>query len=301
MADVGKLYIRGAVSNSVGIALFLLIARGLGLELYVGVAAGIQYLVFALHGCPNRSEKFYDLSGSFTHLALVATSLTRETRARSPRQIFTALTATLWMTRLGTFLYSRILRDGKDARFDNIKPVWLAFMGAWTIQALWVSITELPVLLINDRDDTAPVTVVDYLGMLLWFAGFLIEAAADSEKMVFRDDPANKGKYITTGLWSYSRHPNYFGEIMMWCAQALVVSSAALQLGEWKLLWAWASPAFTALLLLRVSGVPMVEKAGMKKWGEDPAYIHYVKNTSCIVPWHPAGPAPEGDAKAKAS
>jgi len=90
-------------------------------------------VVFILHGLPNRSEKFYDLSGSLTHLAVVGTALLVEDEKKNGRQLFAALAATVWMTRLGTFLYNRILRDGKDERFDRLKIVWLSFMGAWTI------------------------------------------------------------------------------------------------------------------------------------------------------------------------
>lgn len=287
---VWKLYVRGLLSNSAGLGLLALLAHGLSVSFYVQVALGMQSLVFFLHGMPYSSEKFYDLSGSFTHFALVAAALTRQERVRSTRQVFTALAATLWMSRLGTFLYSRILRDGKDGRFDDIKRTWLSFMGAWTIQALWVTLTEMPVLLINDRDDLGPLSIPDYLFMGAWLLGFLLEAAADTQKMAFREDPVNKHSYITTGLWRYSRHPNYFGELLMWSSQAMLVSVNGLRQGSTLQLWAWLSPAFTAVLLLKVSGVPMVEKAGLKKWGEDPAYQHYMSQTSCIIPWFPAGP-----------
>jgi len=283
-----KLYVRGTISNLAGFGILGSIAYFLDLGRYVAVASGIQMAVFALHGLPQNSEQIYDLSGSFTHLAVVAAALVAETKVRTPRQLFAALASVVWMTRLGTFLYSRILRDGKDARFDHIKPVWLSFMGAWTIQALWVTLIQLPVVLLNDRDDATGTTLVDLLLMALWLLGFLVEAAADTEKMAFRDDAANRHKFITTGLWRYSRHPNYFGEILMWSCMAGLASVSAIRQGIPELHCGWFSPAFTAVLLLRVSGVPMVEKAGLKKWGSDPAYVHYIKNTSCVIPWFPA-------------
>merc|ERR1719469_1578485 len=159
------------------------------------------------------------------------------------------------MTRLGTFLYIRILKDGKDARFDHLKGAWLAFCGAWTLQACWVCVIQL---------------------LLLWLVGFGCECAADVQKFAFRLDAANRGAFITHGLWRYSRHPNYFGEILIWSSTALAVSVAGLRASDPSLLWAWLSPAFTALLLLRVSGIPMVEAAGTKQWGDDPRYRHYV-------------------------
>jgi len=288
------LLVRGMISNGGALLILGLLGYFLNIGFYVAIACGIQYAVFFMHGLPYCSEKFYDLSGSFTHFAVVMSCMTRNTRVRSARQVLAALASTVWMTRLGTFLYSRILRDGKDARFDNIKPVWISWLGAWTVQAAWVTLIQLPVVLLNDRDDAAPLTLVDYLAVMGWLAGFLIEAAADSQKMAFRDNPENKGKYITTGMWRYSRHPNYFGEILMWSSQALAASGAAIRLGSSSLHAAWISPAFTILLLLKVSGVPMVEKAGKKKWGEDPAYMHYITKTSCVVPWLPA-PAQTGE------
>lgn len=299
-SDTAKMYIRGTVSNGVGLTLLYLISRFLDLWVYAGVALGLQMVVFFAHGLPNRSEKFFDLSGSFTHLALVAVALMREQRVRTIRQVFTAVASVIWMTRLGTFLYNRILRDGKDERFDAIKKTWLSFMGAWTVQAVWVTLVQLPIVLINNRDDTAPLTAVDIVAMVLWLIAFLIEAAADCEKMAFRNDSANKGRFITSGLWSYSRHPNYFGEILMWCCLATTVSVAAIQMGVPSMHCAWISPAFTALLLLKGTGVPQVEAAGMKKWGQDPLYLHYVNNTSCVVPWFPPASA-AGSAKAKGS
>lgn len=290
-SETARLYVRGLISNLGGLTVLLALAYRLNLIFYAVVALGVQYAVFLTHGLPNRSEKFYDLSGSCTHLAVVVASLVREQKVRSIRQVFTAVAATVWMTRLGTFLYSRILRDGKDGRFDDIRKVWLSFMGAWTVQAVWVTFTELPVLLINDRDDNVPLTLLDYLAMLSWLAGFLLEATADSQKLAFRDDPANKGRFITTGVWRYSRHPNYCGEIMMWCSQAALVSFAAWGHPDWSsLLCSWISPAFTALLLLKVTGVPMVEKAGMQKWGQEPEYLHYMANTNCLIPGPPAQP-----------
>ena len=313
--SVQKLNVRGAVTNALGLlVLFGISCIREGLWLYVAIACAIQYAVFALHGLPHRSEKYYDLSGSFTHLAVVAASLF-ETRARTPRQQLLSLGSVVWMTRLGTFLYIRILKDGKDTRFDHLKGAWLAFCGAWTLQACWVCVIQLPLLLLNTRDDTAaPLGPVDGLALLLWLVGFGCECAADVQKFAFRLDAANRGTsawskcppwqcpcpapvppqgaaggfeharhsqsrgqatgrpaiasgararrlrgrrfhtavdqvgaFITHGLWRYSRHPNYFGEILIWSSTALAVSVAGLRASDPSLLWAWLSPAFTAL------------------------------------------------------
>jgi len=111
--------------------LLFLVGWGLELWTYVFIAVAIQVAVYLLHGLPNKSEEFYDLSGSFTHFAVVLASACGD--GRSKRQVFTALVSTIWMTRLGTFLYMSIAKDGKDERFDAIKPHWLSFLGAWML------------------------------------------------------------------------------------------------------------------------------------------------------------------------
>jgi len=284
-----KLYKRGAVTNGLASVLLLSVGYGLGLGFYAQLAVIIQLLVFLCHGLPQSSEKFYDLSGSFTHFALVAASVMADgTKLRTPRQLGLALASVVWMTRLGSFLFIRISRDGKDGRFDQLKENWFAFMGAWALQATWVLLIQLPVILLNSQDDSVPLSNVDYLAAVLWFVGFFVEVIADFQKFQFRGDVANKEKYITHGLWSYSRHPNYFGEILMWSALALTVSNVGIATGDTRLHGAWVSPLFTALLLLKVSGVPMVEKAGAKKWGDDKAYNAYMSGTSMLIPWFPA-------------
>jgi len=235
---------------------------------------------------PYRSEKFYDLSGSATHLSVVFASLVSVQRVRTPRQIFCAVASVVWMTRLGTLLYLRISKDGKDGRFDHLKRNWFAFLGVWTLQACWVVLVQMPVVLVNTEDDTVPFLWPDYLIAAVWIFGFVMELEADNQKMAFRANPANRNRFITTGVWRYCRHPNYFGEITMWLALAAMVTRGALN--SPRLYWGWVSPAFTMVLLLKVSGVPMVEAAGKQKWGSDPEYVHYVTNTSCIVPWFPA-------------
>jgi steroid 5-alpha reductase family enzyme len=282
-----KLYLRGFLLNGFSAVLLSACAYFLDLTITVLIALGIQVLVYLVQALPMRSEKFYDLSGSATHLSVVFASLVSVERVRTPRQIFCGVAAVLWMTRLGTLLYLRISKDGKDGRFDHLKPNWFAFLGVWTLQACWVVLVEMPVVLVNTSDDTVPFQWPDFIIAAVWVVGFIMELEADNQKMAFRSNPANRNKFITTGVWKYCRHPNYFGEITMWIALAAMVTRGALE-GSPRLYWGWVSPAFTMLLLLKVSGVPMVEEAGKRKWGSDPEYIHYITNTSCVVPWFPA-------------
>ena len=280
--------VKGVLSNGIAGALLYAVATSLDLATYVKVALAVQYGVYLVHGLPCKSERFYDLSGSLTHLCVIGAALVQEA-PRTPRQIAVAIAGVVWCCRLGTFLFLRIEKDGRDERFDSLKKHALRFLGAWTIQALWVSLVQLPVVLVNDRVDTAPLGPVDAALAAIWCASFILETLADVQKFVWRCDPANKGKFITVGLWRYARQPNYFGEIFMWLALAAVATNAATGADDFKrVAWSFGSPAFTALLLLCVSGLPMVDRASMKKWGDDPAYLHYVKHTSSVVPWKPA-------------
>jgi len=261
------------------------LATFLQLQFYVFLSVGIQATVFFLHGLPRRSEKYYDLSGSLTHFALVAASACAS-RVSGPRATLLGLLSVVWLARLGTFLFLRISRDGRDDRFAPIKQNWLSFMGAWTLQAAWVTLVQLPVLLLNSHEAAATLSLnaIDALALSLWLVGFYFEFVADLQKFSFRNKAANKDKFIKEGLWHYSRHPNYFGEILLWCAAALCVSCVGFRLSQPVLHMAWLSPAFTAFLLLCVSGVPMVEKAGLEKWGQNSDYQHYIANTSMLVP-----------------
>ncbi|CAK9096472.1 S5A_REDUCTASE domain-containing protein [Durusdinium trenchii] len=142
----------------------------------------------------------------------------------------------------------------------------------------------IKVTLVNSVPQPA-LGILDLLGLSMWCVGFLTEAVADGQKFAFRGKAENRKKFIKSGLWRFSRHPNYFGEILMWLGLCTSFMSCVTSGSQ---LLVWISPAFNALLLLRVSGVPMLEKAGEEKWGSDPEYQHYMKNTSCIVPWFPA-------------
>ncbi|KAJ1460585.1 hypothetical protein M885DRAFT_509635 [Pelagophyceae sp. CCMP2097] len=283
----GVLMKRGCVTVGVSLALLFGSSVALGLQFYAGLALGIQLAVYLFHGLPFKSERFYDLSGSATHFAVVSAALMRHGSARSARQTLASLAAVLWMTRLGSFLFLRIERDGRDERFDRIKLHWLAFFGAWCIQALWVVLVEAPILLLNEAEDSMPLSLFDVVCLGAWLAGFGLEAVSDAEKFVFRCDEKNRGKFITTGLWAFSRHPNYFGEMTMWAALAALCAQSTQRYG------ALVSPLFTAFLLLKGSGVPLVERAGLKKWGGDPKYLHYMAQTSCIIPMRPAPMQPK--------
>eukprot|EP00434_Breviolum_minutum_P007907 symbB.v1.2.006974.t1/scaffold424.1/size207036/2 len=280
----GNPFLRGIVVMAVVVALVGGLTKVLELPWqFAAWAFGIQWAFFLLQAWPQRSEKLYDASGSLTHIALVLVGLLDP--MRSQRQILLSLAAVVWCTRLGTFLFNRISQDREDTRFTELKKEFWTFSIAWNLQVLWVFLLQLPVMVVNTSIPQPPLGLLDVMGLGLWCCGFLLESVADGQKFAFRGNASNKGKFINSGLWRYSRHPNYFGEILMWLGLCTSFSSCMTASSQFLV---WLSPCFNAFLLLFVSGVPMLEKAGEKKWGNDPEYQHYMKNTSCIIPWFPA-------------
>eukprot|EP01025_Chloroclados_australasicus_P056052 TRINITY_DN6885_c0_g3_i1.p1 TRINITY_DN6885_c0_g3~~TRINITY_DN6885_c0_g3_i1.p1 ORF type:complete len:311 (-),score=19.12 TRINITY_DN6885_c0_g3_i1:99-1007(-) len=210
----------------------------------------------------------------------------------SPSAIATAC-AILWGVRLGGFLFYRILQTTKDYRLDFMfkkkDEKWivgpsaypLKLFGFWTIQSLWGWVVMLPI------------TVMHGSGPGVWnwqtatffaffVAGWLIESTADFQKLFFKNKPENKDKWIDTGLYRYSRYPNYFGEILVWWSMYGASASQGLM---WTHPWMILSPVMTMFLLIGLSGIPMQEKSKNKRFGNDPQYKFYKENTSLLVPW----------------
>eukprot|EP00124_Ichthyophonus_hoferi_P004559 Ihof_evm1s518 gene=Ihof_evmTU1s518 len=235
-----------------------------------------------MYGYYYQTEHYYDVTGSITYLCAI--SYTLAVGSQSSRSIWASVCVLIWCIRLGSFLFRRISRETKDSRFDVIKPFPLAFLVAWSMQGMWVLMVGSPIYIINvwsDKDQS--LNVRDYIGFLLWQIGFAIEVVADWQKTQFRADPLTNDKFIQGGLWSWSQHPNYFGEILLWVGLFIPCTNSLKG-------WQWLSilgPIFTIFLLTCVSGIPMVDKSANKKWGSDPDYIQYKKNTSLLVPCPP--------------
>ena len=226
-----------------------------------------------------QTERFYDLTGSFTYLSMLAVALAALDSVNFRSGLIAAL-ITIWAMRLGGFLFLRILKDGSDHRFDAIKPDWLRFLSAWTLQGLWVSITLSAGLAAITSSRQPDIGVMGALGATLWLLGFIIEVAADYQKRVFKTQLRGQPGFITTGLWAYSRHPNYFGEILLWVGIAFIALPA---LSGWQYLTLCA-PLFVYVLLSHVSGVPLLEQAADKRWGENVEYQRYKARTPVLIP-----------------
>lgn len=257
-------------------------AGSISLFLLCGILAfAINWSVF-VPASIFQTEKYYDLTGSLTYLTIIAVACV----FASPLDLRSGLVAAMvaiWALRLGSFLFHRISADGKDVRFDKIKTNPLRFFQTWTLQGTWVIITSASALLIITSQTRLPVDIFLIFGFAMWVVGFLIEIVADGQKSKFRANPDNKGRFISTGIWAWSRHPNYFGEILLWTG--VTVMSLPLLVG-----WQWVtiiSPIFVTFLLTRVSGVPMLEAGSNRKWGTEQAYIDYRDRTPVLIPMPP--------------
>ena len=252
----------------------------LGLPVFawcVLLAFGLQWLAF-IPAYLRQTEKFYDLTGSLSYISVVFVAVLMSGHTDS-RSLLLAALIIIWALRLGSFLFLRILADGSDSRFDKIKPRPISFLATWSLQGLWVSMTAGCALAAITTDTVKPLTLLDLIGIVLWLLGFALEVIADRQKRRFRQLHGS-GQFITTGLWSRSRHPNYLGEIMLWLGVALLAAPA---LQGWQ--WVTAiSPLFVYLLLTRVSGMPLLERKSDQKWGDDPQYLAYEAKVPVLVP-----------------
>ena len=248
----------------------------------VGLAFLVQWLAF-IPAYLLQNEGFFDLTGSLTYIS-VATVAVLLGPAVDGRSILLLALVVSWAARLGTYLFRRIRKAGKDARFDDIKPSFIRFLNTWTLQGLWVSLTLAAALAAITTATRKGLDGFALAGSLVWAAGLAIEATADIQKSRFRADPQNRGRFIHSGVWSWSRHPNYFGEIMLWIGAA-IIALPVLRGWQWVTL---ISPLFVIFLLTRVSGVPLLEKRADDKWGGQDDYEDYKKRTSVLVPLPPA-------------
>ncbi|KAL1946257.1 hypothetical protein VTO73DRAFT_15384 [Trametes versicolor] len=276
------------------------------------VTVGYQLLGFAI-AWTFQFDKITDFTGgsNFFILALLTLLLGQEFSARN---IITSVFVMVWASRLAGFLLFRVLKTGSDTRFDDIRSHFFKFLGFWIGQILWVWVVSLPLTVLNspavtNRGQPAFGTASDILGIIIWVIGWLIESIADMQKFQYKSSGAPKDRPIDVGLWGWSRHPPYFGEILCWwgiwtlsIAPSLhgagSGSTRSAQLGT------LVSPLFTMILLLFGSGVPTAEKPAAQKFhkmsypdgaSQDPApenaawanYQAYRAQTSILLPLPP--------------
>lgn len=280
-----------AIAASIGLA-FSWAAGSAGI-LFSGVPAvflcaclalGVNWLAF-IPAALFQSDRFYDITGALTYLTVITVACVAAAPLDARTLVVAAMVA-IWTIRLGGFLFWRInAAGGTDQRFAKIKINPPRFLVAWTLQAAWVVITASPALIIITSPDTPPLDGFFWAGGTLWLIGFAFEVIADEQKRQFKADPVNAGRFITTGLWSWSQHPNYFGEITLWTG--ILVIAIPLLTG-----WSWLvilSPLFVTLLLTKISGINLLDGIARKRWGDDPDYQDYITKTSIFLPRPPFG------------
>ncbi len=224
------------------------------------------------------TEHFYDLTGSLTYISVTVLALATADDLDT-RSVLAGVLILVWAGRLGSFLFRRIRAAGKDGRFDQIKKSFPRFLFAWIIQGLWVTLTAGAAYAAITSGSKTSFGVLGVIGLVIWIGGFAIEVVADLQKTAFKRDSTNDGTFIDVGLWAWSRHPNYFGEITLWTGMAIMVLPA---LTGWQYL-TLISPLFVLALLTRISGVPMLERRADKKWGGQADYEQYKASTPVLV------------------
>lgn len=284
------------IGSILGTLLVVLIGAGLaiagsqgghtvaGIPVYalcVAVAFLIQWIAF-IPAWLNRTEKFFDLTGGVAYITVTALALllTPNVDARS---LLLGGIVIVWAVRLASFLFLRIRAAGEDRRFREIKGSFGRFLFTWTLQGLWISFSLAAALAAITSTLRLDLDLFAAVGFLVWLTGFLIEVIADRQKSAFNAKPENKGRFISTGLWSWSRHPNYFGEIVLWIGVAIIAFPILRG-------WQYAtliSPIFIIILLTRISGIPLLERRASQKWGNEAEYQSYKARTSVLIPLPP--------------
>lgn len=239
-----------------------------------------------------KTEKIYDLSGSLTYISCILVALLWRQDSQqdsvsllSARQIIAATFVLIWATRLGTWLFLRILREGKDSRFNELKQNPLRFAIPWFLQVLWIFFTALPVFIIlGNPGYTQPAGLIwsDIVGIIIWTFGFIVEVTADYQKNAFKNKFPKD--FVNAGIWKWSRYANYNGEITLWVGMLILCAHGFVEPWQWVGLW---SPIFVSLLICLVSGIPLLEKSSEKKYGQREDYIQYKQATSKFFLWPP--------------
>jgi steroid 5-alpha reductase family enzyme len=234
----------------------------------------------------KAGSKFYDLTGSIAFVITATYSYSRgaETTTLMRQGVATGMIV-FWSVRLGAFLFIRILKHGGiDKRVEKHVSNHRRFAIMWFLQGVWVAMNLLPVLTINANAKTlfAPLTIWDSIPLTGYTLGLGLQILADEQKNEFNKH--NKGKWINTGIWKYSQHPNYFAEFIIHSSIA-IFCAPALWKGTFSQKVVAFSPLFEMLLIRYVSGIPILQRDGMEKWGNQPEYIEYRKSTSLLIPW----------------
>jgi steroid 5-alpha reductase family enzyme len=202
------------------------------------------------------------------------------------RALLVLVLTSVWGLRLAIYIVVRNRGKGEDPRYAAMRAKrpgsfwWYSYAQVFVLQAILLWLVAAPLAPAEGAAEPARLVALDYIGLTVWLVGFFFELTADTQLALFKRKPENRGKLLDTGVWRYSRHPNYFGEALIWWGIWLIACAA-------RGYWAVYGPVLITLLLLRVSGVTLLEKS-LKE--SKPGYAEYVRRTSAFVPWFPRKP-----------
>ena len=240
----------------------------------------IIQVIFFIPSFILKTEKLYDLIGSTTYIIVITIAyLSVNTKTATDTILF--LFVVLWGTRLGTYLFRRIQRDSEDVRFEKAKRNFFWFLQYWMGQALWVSITSCAAVIAILKPERDTLNIYGFIGIMIWILGFTLEVIADLQKNNFKKSQNTTQNFISSGLWSKSRHPNYFGEITLWFGMYIISLSSFSGLEYLTII----SPIFVYILLTRMSGINMLEKIADQRYGHLEDYLEYKEKTPLLVPY----------------
>ena len=279
-----KNYLLHIVISLIAFSLSYLLAYSTGLSLVqdtVLIVFAIQWVLF-IPAYLFRTEKFFDLAGSVTYIFAVSFVFYKsndDLLSYDIGSLILSMVIIFWALRLGSFLFLRIKKAGEDKRFKEIKTSPTRFFMTWSLQGMWASLCSACALTALANPNGIQTNLLFYFGLFIFLSGFILEIIADTQKSKFRSNTKNKNLFINTGLWSFSRHPNYLGEIILWLGISIMSISA---LNEWQYV-TLISPVFTYVLLVYISGVRLLEESGKEKWGHLEEYKKYLKNTPSLL------------------
>lgn len=247
-----------------------------------GWALAFLTVVFA-YGYYRKRYDIIDSAWGPTFV-VIAFSMLVQHGIRNSVSIILFLMVLVWAVRLSGHVFSRFLRSNEeDPRYVELRKKWpqtllplQVFVRIYVVQAVAATLISLPVIFVFASGYVN--LAIASLGIAIWLVGLIIEAAADSQLKIFLSVPENRGKLMTDGLWGYSRHPNYFGEILLWWGIGIIGYSTVYAS------FSFIGPAVITLLIMFVSGIPPAEKRSSKK----PGWKEYAKKTNVLIPWPPA-------------
>ena len=257
--------------------------NGYPVLLYCVLISFTIHLIIFIPSAIMKNEKFYDFTGMIAYLSIIIFAIQQKYIQIHSIDIYSlvlSLLISIWTLRLGIFLFYRVLKVGEDIRFKDVKNNALKFFVWFSISSLWVSLTTMAAMnVVTSKNYNKDLTLL-CIGTIIWIIGFLFEIISDYQKIKFKNNASNKNKFIDSGLWSISRHPNYFGEIILWIGIYIITLPSTSGLEYLGII----SPLFVIILLNKVSGINLLEASADKEWGLSNEYQKYKKITPRLIP-----------------